>query len=226
MPMLIIRPVLFAVLFFILSVAIQFLVSQFLPELLEEGVPDESAAPFPGSRINITEGDSPLSAQGFTPNLSMPSFMSDESSEGSIGDISNLLEKNATVRVSAGEGVPAGIDQNGQEGYNQTGEVEDLLEPDVNPEDFKGSNASSGQAAVPSAAPNADSVDFLPDLESMAGAFMPAAGNAESDTIEYSVSTPSPRSKSGGKAPAWSGDFNAKELAAGLRTVLNKEKEG
>jgi hypothetical protein len=71
-----------------------------------------------------------------------------------------------------------------------------------------------------------DSMDFLPDLDSMAGAFRPASADGESDTTEYSVSTPSRKPSSGGKGAEWSGDFNAKDMAKGLQTVLKKDKEG
>ena len=58
MPMLLVRPLIFAALFFILTLVINVFVSRFLPELMEPLLPDEvSGVPAPGSRINITEDD-------------------------------------------------------------------------------------------------------------------------------------------------------------------------
>ena len=222
MPMLIIRPVFFGALFFTITGLVYFLVNRFLPELLEEDGPDEASGPHLGSRINIVEGGS---SQGPGTAPSMPSFMAAESSEEVIGDISSLLEKSTASQTMAG-GASAGIDQNDQDGYNKAGEVEDFPEPDAFPGDSGGQKASSGQAAVPPSIGVSDSVDYLPDLDSMAGAFLPRAGATESDNIEYSVSTPPPKPSSRNKAPEWAGDFNAKEIAAGLRTVINKDKEG
>jgi len=70
-----------------------------------------------------------------------------------------------------------------------------------------------------------DSEESLPDLDSMAGAFKSSSQDEDPDTVEYSVSTPA-KKQSSNKAQAWTGDFNPKDMAAGLRTVLNKEKEG
>jgi hypothetical protein len=58
----------------------------------------------------------------------------------------------------------------------------------------------------------------------MAGAFMSNSSNEEFGANEYSA--PSPRKPSSNKAPQWTEDFNAKEIAMGLRTVLSKDKEG
>jgi hypothetical protein len=60
----------------------------------------------------------------------------------------------------------------------------------------------------------------------MAGAFTSATPGENPDAAEYSGSAPPKKSSSGKKDQAWAGDFNAKEMAAGLRTVLNKDKEG
>ena len=262
MPMLIIRPLVFTVVFFIITTVVYYLVHQFLPELLDGAGPAEDTLIRPGSRINITEGDSPDYTRGFSqgpgpgdnrgnspgnfPTPENQGFMGAQADEGEegLGNISDLLGKAAAAPASNGRtnGVtPTGLDQNAQSGYNKGGEgnLEEFSEP--GPSSHSGGR-SIGPGVSPAGSPAeaggrsssaeteveeiSDSVDFLPDLDSMAGAFLSNLGDEESDTTEYSVSTPSPKPSSSNKVPEWAGDFNAKEIAMGLRTVLHKEKEG
>jgi hypothetical protein len=235
MSVLFIRALIFAVSFFFITVFVNFLVSNFLPELLDKGIADP-AAPLPGSRIDISEAAPPASAQAFF------GAQADESDEG-LGNISDLVSARNTRRETSTP-AGAGMDQIRQSSYNEEGNLEELSEPEavspvelVSPSEtirsavplsggssgtvvFEKGESSGAEAGFP------DSVDILPDLDSMAGAFLPSAGAAESDTTEYSVSTPAPKPSSGGKAPSWAGDFNAKDMASGLRTILSKEKEG
>jgi hypothetical protein len=236
MPILIVRPLIFALLFFVVSALINMAVLRFLPELLEANQENESFDPVPGSRIDITEGDSPSS--------SIPSFMADSSEDG-LGNISDLLQ--------GGNAPPAqaGMDQNKTDGYNKAGEMVDFSGSPLEAPDppsssemppwtgvnFAGSTGTSagGIQDAPSESPARDkalpevfsgSEDVLPDLDSMAGAFSSFADEEEGDTIEYSVSTPSSKSSSSKNAPDWTGDFNPKDMAKGLQTVLKKDKEG
>ena len=264
MPMLIIRPTVFALVFFILSCLVHFLVNQFLPELMDQSSITEDTRGRPGSRINITEDDSPglapglpqgfsqdfsqSYAPGLSPGLSQgaPSgqaFMGAQAddADGGLGNITDLIGKDM-VSPDSDEGaqedmVSTGLDQDVQTGYNtgRKGNAEDFSgsgpsahQMDTNP-GSGASPAASQRSTVPSgteATGVSDTVDFLPDLDSMAGAFLSHLTGEEPDTTEYSVSTPMPRPSSGAKAPEWTGDFNAKDLASGLRTVLKKEKEG
>lgn len=217
LPMVIIRALLFSVLFFVVSGLVRILIGRFLPELLEGGAMEEDTSFIPGSRVNITEGDD--YNQGVSAGYAQPAprpavqgAQPDDSDEG-LGNISDLL-----VRGASGLGDGGGIDQNGIDGYNEEGGMEDF--PAIPSAQSVSSFGGGGTAEIPG------SEELLPDLESMAGAFSPSSGKTDSETTEYSVSTPAPKASSRNKAPAWSGDFNAKELAAGLRTVLNKEKEG
>jgi len=137
------------------------------------------------------------------------------------------------------------MDQNTKDGYNGEGELEELSESEPLPAwgavsakgapaassggESAGLRSGSGRASAAGSKPNASvdaSMDVLPDLDSMAGAFLSHSAEEESDANEYPVSAPAPKPLRSNKAPAWSEDFNAKEMAAGLRTVLNKEKEG
>ena len=280
MPLLLVRPLIFALVFFAISAAIQILVNRFLPELLAGDKAAESMDFMAGSRIDITEGDSDITpnfahgvAAGISPPPSAGSFMgaqADDSEDG-LGNISELLTRDGASQAPGG-GTPglgsagmagfAGMDQKAQDGYNEGGGLEELPEPEsfapweplpfsggINPgpditappEAFAPQKPAASEkppvSAKPAfspkpAAPDAsvagipDSEDFFPDLDSMAGAFLPSSVEGGSDSSGFSAAAPSSRRPSRNKDPAWSGDFNAKDMAAGLRTVLNKEKEG
>ena len=235
MPMLLVRPLIFAVVFFIIANFIYFLINHFLPELLDEGAlngMNEDPGFTPGSRINITEGDSPAfpmdysqrAGQGDVPENGFMGAQPDESDDG-LGNVSDLLQKRRASAVS-GEVTSAGMDQDAQIGYTKPGDLEEIplsqgaasFEADAFPAAAQKTSAANGDQS--------GSVDILPDLDSMAGAFLPASGGEESNTMEYSVSSSAPKAPSRKKDPAWTGDFNAKDMAAGLRTIISKEKEG
>jgi hypothetical protein len=68
-----------------------------------------------------------------------------------------------------------------------------------------------------------DGFDVLPDLESLAGAFLPSSGNKADDAEEYQ-SADAPLKPVGNKPRKLDGDFNPKDLAAGIRTILKKQE--
>ena len=234
-PMLLLRPVIFAVFFFIISNVIYILVNRFLPELLEKGGSDDDSLLLPGSRVNIVEGEEGNQAYLQRAAASGRAFMGaqpDDSDEG-IGDVSVLLSGRG-LNTDSAEDAPSGLsssgnpspqetlDQNAQNGYTMPRDLDAFAGADA----FEASSAN--KPAVKSSQPEGPVVDMLPDLDSMAGAFLPSAANEGADTSDYSVSAPSPKQRpsSGSKAAGWAGDFNAKDMAAGLRTILNKDKEG
>jgi hypothetical protein len=253
MPSLILRPLIFAILFFAIPILVKFLVGRFLPELLEEYIPDDTDL-LPGSRVNIMEADtfSGFPSPGSAPVVSSHDFMGarpDDSDDG-VGDISGL----AGIRTQAAEVNPqagfsgAGMDQNTEDGYTERKDLGDFsgagknfdFEPLPPPFAVEEGAASEPVPAKPGskvqaepkrsgggAAPFFDSGDLLPDLDSMAGAFSSNASFVEEpDTTEYSVSTPAKKSSSQSKGSEWAGDFNPKEIAMGLQTILKKDKEG
>lgn len=153
--------------------------------------------------------------------------MDNNDSEEGLGDISNLLDKNG-VPLGTGRRSQAGMDQNGQDEYTEIGDLEEVGETKPgDDETFAPFPAAASKGARGGKTADIPAmVDMLPDLDSMAGAFLPVDEDGETDTGEYSASTPSPQKPLGRKAPPWAGDFNAKDIAAGLRTVLSKDKEG
>ena len=215
MPMLIIRPLIFAALFFALSTLAKILVSRFLPELLEEDVDDFSLQQ-PGSRVDITEEDSQI--DGLYGGLRSAVVGQDvvaakpDDSEENLGNISDLASKNYFSKNS-GEEISSGMDHNTKEGYNVAEDFGNFTESSMSNMGGSGGVDFFGSDEV------------LPDLDSMAGAFMQTSTNVEPEVNDYQPSGPL-KKPSSDKAPAWTEDFNAKEIAQGLRTVLNKDKEG
>lgn len=259
MPMLIVRPLIFAVVFFAFAAFIKIVVGRFLPELMEDSVDMDDFSP--GSRINILEGDGPSDStamtEGFVSGALGPAPTAGakpDDSEDGLGDISELSRRSlfspsAEARMPAGESF-MGVDQNAKERYTDSGgpgdapvpDFSNMFTPDPSFEAHSGGQVRAtgtgagsgiGPASVASAAPKAggsfDSDDTLPDLDSMAEAFMSDSSEEEQGggTSEYS-SPGSPRrpASSSKKAPEWTQDFNPKDIAMGLRTVLSKEKEG
>ena len=253
MPMLILRPVIFAAAFFVLSGVVYFLLRNFLPELLDGDSVEPDSGLLPGSRINITEGDTPDFTRDFGPSNSpdlsgrpAPSIprqgtmgaQADDSEDG-LGNISDLLGKYVLPQASDEETlVPSStlesssweaLDQNAQDGYTKRVNSEETSESARG--DSFGAGASlaampGGSAGKSARSEHPNPVDILPDLDSMAGAFLSASRDEESDANEFSGPAPSRKPTSGKKTPGWAGDFNAKDMASGLRTILNKEKEG
>ena len=198
-PALILRPFIFGVAFFLFTAFVSLMVGHFLPELLEERVSDPEIT-MPGSRINISEE---------TPAVPGMVYARPDDSDEEMGDISQITSAGSKPFNSGLEGQNnlgrqeissgQGMDQTEQNGYTS----------------YEGSKSSSDSG---------DSFDTLPDLESLVGAFMPSSMKEDEEVQEYSSSEPSKRSPIGNKAQKMDADFNPKELAAGIRTILKKEE--
>jgi hypothetical protein len=212
-PALLVRPLIFGVLAFLVASLVYLVISRFLPELMDQGGWDEASGEDqdlnPGSRVNITENE---------PSARMFLGAQADDSEDGLGDISSL--------AGAGEGSAmqaAGMDLQSKDGYTKEGDSG--IPAAARREDIP---AGNGRAAVmPEMAPVSDnlgSMDILPDLDSMAGAFLSGSGEEAEDTTEYSTSAaPAKRPSTSAKGQKMEGDFNPKELAAGIRTILKKE---
>ncbi|MCL2478637.1 MAG: hypothetical protein FWF22_03990 [Treponema sp.] len=190
-PIVIVRPVIFGILFFGLPFFFSLLINRFLPELLEENdkAPD---IVLPGSRINITE-ESPAAMPG---NI----YARPDDTEGGLGNISDALNTAPAPEAPDHHEKPAvpGLDQDGENGYT---------------------DQKQGIAPV-----KEGGYDILPDLESLAGAFMPSAGDKETETYDYQENDPPKRPVMGNKSQKMDVDFSPKDLAAGIRTILEKQE--
>ncbi|GHV95126.1 hypothetical protein AGMMS50293_14460 [Spirochaetia bacterium] len=224
----ILRALIFAGVFFGLGMGIWVLINNFIPELLFTGDQEDQAPEVPGSRVNITlDGN-----RGFA----APEMYRNPDNPDEVGNIDDLM----SGAINPGAAVAAGMDQNEGNGYNfdkgggaDSQNQDDAGFPNVSAFDDGPDPAESAPAAafVPSFG-GSDGLGGLPDLDAMAGAFLTNAGE-ESAPLAAAMPTPvaaaSPaaepeRGYAGNKPQPLKGDFNPKELAEGLRTVLSKDK--
>jgi hypothetical protein len=244
MPLLLIRSLIFAAIFFLLPYLVQLLVPRFLPELLQEGGSPLNDLDFlPGSRVNITDDDSSIVGPSYTARESSAQVVNGakpDDSNHEIGDISELsrkissvmnFEEQPSIKLEAS---PA-IDQNPNESYNGGGVLESLFtgvgsfnpEPGVFAEP-KTPSVQPAPAAKPRLAASSigglNSEESLPDLDSIAESFSPASRDERPDNsvLSVSISTMKPSSD---KAPEWVEDYSGTDIARGIQTVLKKDKE-
>ena len=235
MPLLLVRPLIFAVVFFVISGIVSFLVNQFLPDLLEVREAEPDAGPdfaVPGSRVDISEGEG--FAADFTPSFLGPASPPGKAAyagarpddgESELGDISDLL----SGKIAPVFPLDTGMDQNPKTAYNESyDQVSEApsqgQQPQPSPQQFKPS--FTGSFSDFGGGDSVSTLEMLPDLDSMAGAFSSTAPDGETDSGDFTVYAPAAKAAAARKETGWSGDFNAKDLAMGLRTVLNKDKEG
>jgi hypothetical protein len=226
------RALIFGVVFFGLGLGIWVLISSFIPELFYADTPESSGeeSSRPGSRINITLGGGALPEMYRNPD--------DPEEVGNISDLITGAINPAEAAPTGARGMGAGgMDQNSEDGYTYAVGGAKSQDQDMgfdSPQAFDDSPVfKEGQSAAAVFTPiSGSSEDFggLPDLDAMAGAFLTNAG-MESVPAPASSSIPSmppepalpERKVSGNRAQPLKGDFNPKELAEGIRTVLSKE---
>ena len=190
---LLIKALIFGVLFFALSCFIYWLVAQFLPELLSVSE-DELGFPVSGSRVDISVGDTPI----------VGAFPMDGTE--SVDDIAG--KPSAPARTGS---LP--LDQRKNAGYNENGEMDGDMEAAGDIPDM-GSGGRTGYA------------DALPDMDGITEAIPGSAADLLStDSFGFDSSTPR-RPKSSSRKSEMAGDFNPKELAQAIQTVLKREEKG
>ena len=249
MPLLIVWPLVFALVFFVLFIVARFLLGQFLPELFQEDS-ESNTNLLPGAVVNIMEGDNGGLADEFSSDASQDSGLSlswqapdaarPDDSDKTIGDISALSEvaaRKEAANKESSNGVLTGMDQNVETGYTGLGGLDDFSQstPQM---DFEAEAFGSGALSTPtkpaksaksskpaksgSSTRYSDSEDSLPDLDSMAGVFTNVSTEEQPETIDYSDRG---RKNSTGKENTLEGDYTPKDMAEGIRTVLKKDKE-
>jgi hypothetical protein len=208
------RGVIFAAVFFGLAIGIRALIANFIPDLLFSGKGGDDAAGnvfsggTAGSRVNITVGDAPEAA--------LPEHEDGETVN--VGSFNDLLSGSikAVARSHSQD-----IDQISENGYTEDQAEESapvfgkVKFDDIG--DFSmdfGAFVSDGVGGDVTG----DSVAGDSDMDSFS--LFPGVGDSGP-----SQDTPEPERKvSGNKAMKLEGDFDPKEIAAGIRTVLKKEK--
>jgi len=186
---LLLRALLFAGVFFALAGLGFWIVSRFLPELMNEGEDDYDLA-VPGSRVDISVGSS---IEGAFP---------DDGSEA----VDDIAGRPSAVKRQ----VYTPLDQNADSGYNEerafdgdgSGGFSGLEPPE---------SSDTGQAA-------------LPDMDNLSEEDSPGVQEAEVDL--FTSGAPEPRRSSSSKKPTMADDFDAKDLARAIQTVLKKDEKG
>ncbi|MCL2006748.1 MAG: hypothetical protein FWG77_01550 [Treponema sp.] len=253
MPVIFIRPVIFAGVFFMLFAVIQIIANRFLPELFEGGGPAEDEF-LPGSRVNISEKEPLATPQDYTPDP--PAATVSYAQQSVVGARPNDSDKelddiSGLSSVSVGEGnrgfmsqsvaeqSPLGessaeqsshVDQNQISDYTDSGEVEEISVQAKAPVIERAPVEKQAvpdlpDFFIPGAGGGSGSDDLLPDLDTMAGAFAPSSSDAEPESSDFSPAPASKKSSSAKDQAGWAGDFVPKDIASGLRTVLLKDKE-
>jgi hypothetical protein len=187
-PLLLIRALIFAGVFFALSSAGYGVIRMYLPDLFDKTAVNE---PILGAQVDISVGDE----------------------EGS-GDISpSSGDELHEFFENPGNSGEDSLDQTGEAVYTDGGMVEEIQEP--------------SKPALPEGlgfVEDAGSVDTLPDLEFISGAFntgsIPQGGSGDAGV--------SPASSSGdqNKAKGLDGNFNVTEMASAIQTILRREDKG
>jgi len=211
------RGLFFFVLFFGIGAGVYALINAFLPELLNMDSQDSPASDVfgsagAGSQVNITVDDSTLGAA-----LPDSGFFSSESSD--VGTFSDLVSKSAESGnkdvFSSGD-----IDQNQTSSYNSKGELP--------PAESKGGDFSMDFSTLTSGTEEAvEATEAIPKTESHTESYMDTFSSftSESDTKENDSLFLEDKPDEG-KTSVFEGDFKPKEIASGIRTVLEKDKKG
>jgi hypothetical protein len=196
---LVVRALIFAALFFALSCLVIWLTAQFLPELLNPPE-DDLGFPVSGSRVDISVGDERISG----------AFPQDNSEI-----VDDIAGKPSTPAKTAS--LP--LDQKRNTGYNEKSVIDGDLESDDSGlyVGFNSGAESSGGESFAEALPDMDGM-----TESSHGS---AADTVDTGDMDFDSSEPR-RPKSGSKKPEMAGDFNPKELAQAIRTVLKRDDKG
>ena len=196
---LLLRALIFAALFFALSFLVFWLIAQFVPELLNASE-DELGFPSSGSRVDISLGDD--SAAGAFPR---------DNSEN-VDDIAGRPSTPAKVVFSP-------LDQENNEGYNNIGELGGDLDA-VDGSSAFGFDSNSGMPG------RTGSAEMLPDMDSFTEESSGSTADVvDAESVDFDSSMPR-RPKSFSKKPEMAGDYNPKELAQAIQTVLKKDEKG
>jgi len=232
-----IRTLIFTVLFFGIGFGLRFMITGFFPELLlsaEETAHQETE--HAGAQVNII-----LDSMG---EYAVPELFNAQGDSEELGNIEDLI---SGVYISERpQKANTGIDRNKEASYNDF----EVLQPDGDDADsggfsdfneeavFKPTEPQSYQSFTPSFGDEMG-LGGLPDLDVMARAFSapssaaPSGGGLQEmepvqemqDMTDSPVfAAEEPARKTGSKAQPIQGDWDAKGLAEGIRTVLSKER--
>jgi len=221
----------FAALFFCLGTGVWALINIFIPELLNvenDDASDVFSKKATGARVNITLDDNS--------DPSMAAALPDPATEAAdldeVDDFKDLVSRSVNRKRD--------IDQNSATGYTEKEEREEFVPAFDTSLD---SSFDSSPGSLLESPLDSVKVDGLGDFSMDFGAFVPEGGKASEldsfmdpfsfmpgsgDSMSKEEALPpsaQPRSSSN-KTAQLQGDFDPKEIAAGIRTVLEKDKKG
>jgi hypothetical protein len=211
------RALCFTVLFFGLGIGASALIYTFVPELLslddkDDITRDVFSAESPGSRVNITIGDS-----------ADPALPDDDNSAASVDNVEDFSGLTPGIGDSVKKAQPdnnKGIDQNPASSYTIMG-AEEFSPALSDAEDNDSGGFSIDFGAFVSDGGGMGELDsYMDSMDSFSG----LSDGDDSAKIEES-SLPE-RKVSGNKPAKFEGDFDPKDLAVGIRTILQKDKRG
>jgi hypothetical protein len=228
------RALFFGMIFFILASVVWLFINRFLPELL---LPPEEEPLMTGletgSRVDISVGDDmPI-------NAAVPP---EDDAGGDLGNVTELAAREPPARsealdsmsLSGSEGAGPVLDLGAQDGYSKggppaaPGEKKQSATPD--PEEKPGAvftplpppaplQSFSGEDSGSSAE---GGIATLPDLDAMAGAFM-SSDEEEGEETAVAVFGPESKARRPGKAKGREDDYNPKEVASAIQTLLKRD---
>jgi hypothetical protein len=231
------RALSFAVFFFFLGALVWTLINRYIPDLLISPSPRDSPLPEgleSGSQVNITLGDESIPQDAAYPP--------EDTADDSVGTIAEIVDgaylsrKNGAPDPAAGPpetpvsapapvfvpapaaASPRGMDQNGGSGYTQDRSVVSGASTPPISASPRGFSGVSGLGDV------SGGVESLPDLDALAGIFLPPDGTGGEEAV--SPSRPSGAGESRLKKDKGKGvgeDFNPKELASAVQTILKRD---
>jgi hypothetical protein len=202
-----VRALIFAVLFFLLGTGAWTLINNFIPEVLSPSAGDDATSNIfsmnqTGSRVNITLGEQVDAA--------LPDRDGEPQDPNDVGDINDLVSGAFKPEKRA----PQRIDQNPENDYNDgSGEFAPRSEAEEKEEGF-----SVNFSSFVSSGDEAGETDPFSDPFSLTSGDDGEAAPERSSLPERKVT--------GNRPEKFEGDFNPKEIAAGIRTVLEKDKKG
>jgi hypothetical protein len=215
----------FAALFFGLGLAARILIGNFIPDLLYSGEKKENtasnvfSAESTGSRVDITVGDSA--------NAALPEEGENGAAPENLGYFNDLVAGSIRAAVHSAEHSPVDlaedsaaqdIDQNNETSYTDD-KVEEItpMFDKVKFDDIGDFSMDFGAFVSDEYSGGTESSDS--DMDTFSS-LLP-----DSDDSGSSRNTAEPERKASGNKPMkLEGDFDPKEIAAGIRTVLKKEK--
>jgi len=212
-----IRALIFTVVFFGLGFGVRLLINSIFPELLLINEESENQEIFeqPGSKVNIT-----LDTAG---EYAVPEFFKTADGSDEVGNIEDLVS--GVFKPSQ-----ESIDRKREEGYNSMEGIQSVqsLDPFQDTSIFEKAPAEK-PAFTPSFGDDSEGLGGLPDLDTMSTAFSSGFGGGSSfggssGSASFEEVEPARTRNTGNKPQPLKGDFNPKDLAKGISTVLSKDK--